>query len=725
MEHKPNSPSIGTTLVAGTFSGIVVTVATLAFATLIFSGPLAIHLSKGIGYALASAALLAIVASLFSAGSGLIVVPQAKSAAILSVTAISLAEMMPANASPETTFATIIGALAITTLLTGLISIALASFQLGDLIRSVPYPVVGAFFVGTGWLLIDGAFALSTGTYLYINRIEDLFTASTLAIWAPAFTLALLTIINFRATDKLSTVPILLIGSIGIFYGLLFLLDISVADAQKAGWLAKPLADIILPDPTYYSNIHIFALGDQLLKIAAIILISIIALVFQTSSIELATGQDLDVHRELKTVGLANAVSSLAGGIVGYHSTHLSLLTHRLDANNRQAGLITGVVCLIALFFSHYLIAYIPVFLFNGLLFFFGLNILIEWLSDVRHRLTRIEFGLILFILATVIVFGFMPGIGLGILSGIVLLLINHGKINAAKHELTGSALRSNVERGETQQQLLREQGDKIYIARLQGFIYFSTANKLLQNIQQRITTARAPIHSVILDFKDVEGLDSTALIPFAKIRQFAAAQNAVLIFVSLSNALATQFEESAFDLEDTDHFSEFENIDEGLAWSEDQILETAQLPEEPFEELLARYLPASVSPDTLLKYMERQYLGPNIPLIQQNDPADDIFFVEKGQVSIQMELEDNNIVRIKTLGSGTIVGEVAMYLGFTRTASVVTTQPTTVFKLSRESMEQMERDEPAIATAFHKLMASMLCVRLSDTNKIVQALLE
>lgn len=62
--------------------------------------------------------------------------------------------------------------------------------------------------------------------------------------------------------------------------------------------------------------------------------------------------------------------------------------------------------------------------------------------------------------------------------------------------------------------------GDQAYFLQLQGFIFFGTANGLLEQVRAR---ARAtPTRYVALDFRQVIGLDSTALLSFDKMRQLA-----------------------------------------------------------------------------------------------------------------------------------------------------------------------------------------------------------
>ena len=49
----------------------------------------------------------------------------------------------------------------LTTIMAGVAFLALGIFKLGGLVRFLPYPVMGGFLAGTGWLLITGALSLA------------------------------------------------------------------------------------------------------------------------------------------------------------------------------------------------------------------------------------------------------------------------------------------------------------------------------------------------------------------------------------------------------------------------------------------------------------------------------------------------------------------------------------------------------------------------------------
>ena len=65
------------------------------------------------------------------------------------------------------------------------------------------------------------------------------------------------------------------------------------------------------------------------------------------------------------------------------------------------------------------------------------------------------------------------------------------------------------------------------------------------------------------------------------------------------------------------------------------------------------------------------------------------------------------------------------MYTGVPRTADVVTETPSVVLRLSKASIERLEAEEPELAAALHRWLASTLAERLSDTLRAYDALLD
>ena len=122
--------------------------------------------------------------------------------------------------------------------------------------------------------------------------------------------------------------------------------------------------------------------------------------------------------------------------------------------------------------------------------------------------------------------------------------------------------------------QVLIEKGDRLYILKLQGFLFFGTANNLLTQLKTRIKDAAAPkLRFVVLDFRLVNGFDSSALNSFTKMKQIANAQDFMLIFSHISGKLERRFKRGEFFKEDEEFIKVYPDMDHAVEWCENQIL--------------------------------------------------------------------------------------------------------------------------------------------------------
>jgi SulP family sulfate permease len=272
------------------------------------------------------------------------------------------------------------------------------------------------------------------------------------------------------------------------------------------------------------------------------------------------------------------------------------------------------------------------------------------------------------------------------------------------------------------------EHGEELFILQLQGFIFFGTANGLLQRVRQRASQADlSPLRFLVLDFDQVTGLDSTALLSFAKMKQVAQEHAFRLLVTGPSPQIRRQLEMADFTAPAKRGARVFRDLDHGLEWCETHILETVGLlPDDAghtIDEQIQELLPAPGGLESLLKYLERQRVDGGTYLMRQGDAPDYVYFVEDGQVTAQLEQEGQAPVRLETMRSGRVVGELGFYLGKVRTAAVVADEASTVYRLSSSDLERMERETPEGASAFHRIIVHLLAERASHLIRTVSAL--
>ncbi len=739
-----NPASLLPALTSGLIAGVLVIILQISFAALIFSDELSVHLSRGIGLTLFGAACIGVVAALTSSFPSVVACLQGSPAVILALMAGAVVRGMPAAATAEDTFMTVVAAIGLTSLLTGLFFFGLGWFRLGRLIRFVPYPVSGGFLAGTGLLLIMRALGVMTDSPISLLQLRLLFLAEMVVKWLPGVLLALAMLIVTRRYRHYLVMPTMLAAAVFIFHALLILTGTTLGEAGSQGLLLGPFPGKSLWQPPGFATLYranwsvIFAQAGQL---GTILIISVISLLLNASGLELIARRDIDLDRELRSTGLANALSGLGGGPVGYLALSLSALGHKMSSDSRLIGIFAATLSAVTLFSGAALLSFVPRLVVGGLLLFLGLSFLIEWVYDAWFRMPRTDYLIVILILFVIAVRGFLDGVGLGLVIAVVLFVIKYSSVDVVKQALSGATSSSNVDRPVEHRQLLRARGEELFILRLQGYIFFGTAHNLYRRVRERADNHTLPtLHFVVLNFARVTGLDSSAEICFVKMMQLARSRGVRLVFTQIPPGLQRQLERAVFTKEHSPVFHIFPDQDHGIEWCENTILKAENLPSEEEKRPLFTYLeksfPEDVEPARILAYLEKRVVGEGHYLMRQGQASDGLYFIESGQLIAEISTDgepparhatqdsaSNKMIRLRAMRPGTVVGEVSMYLGTPRTASVITSKPSTLYFLSSEALRRMEENEPQLASAFHQFIARLLAERLSDNSRTIQAL--
>ncbi|MFN2286654.1 MAG: SulP family inorganic anion transporter, partial [Anaerolineae bacterium] len=459
----------------------------ISLAVMIFSGDLSAYVSRGIGFALFGAMMLSFVSMTLTSFPGSVVLPQDSPAAILALMATSIAARLAVSTTIEGVFVTFVVTVMLTTVLTGILFLLLGQFKLGGLVRYIPYPVFGGFLAGTGWLLVQGGLGLVADTSLTISQIPTLLQPDVMLMWGPSFLFAILLTIILRRHSHFLIVPAALLLASGLFYLVLWLAGLSIAEATAQGWLLEAFPAGRLWQPLSLAALQQVAwpaVASQAGSIGTVMLISVVSLLLNASGLEVTARKEIDLNRELKAAGIANCIAGLGGSAAGYHALSLSTLGLRLGANSRLIGLTVAIVNGVMLFFGAKVLAYFPKPVLGGLIIFMGLGFLIEWLYDGWAKLAKADYAIVWLILIMMTVVGVLEGVGLGLVLAVILFVINYSRIEVVKNTLSRTTYHSHVVRPRLYRQLLNQKGDWVYILRLQGFIFFGTANKLLEQIR-------------------------------------------------------------------------------------------------------------------------------------------------------------------------------------------------------------------------------------------------
>ena len=512
-------------IVSGVVVGIMAVVFATSYASIIFTGDLAAYLPNGIAIALACGAIIAAAVALTSSYPGVVANPQDINTVVFAVAAAAIASSMSSQATGEAIYATVVVALVFTAVVTGVACFALGYFRLGGLVRFIPYPVIGGFLSATGWLLVEAAIGLMTGASVHLSSVPHLIEPATLVDWLPGMVFGVILFAVTRRYSHPMVFPILLVGSVALFHLVLMIAGISVADAGARGWLLGPFPEgaVEMPvDPAFFARADWQEIFRQLPSIGTIVLLTIIGLLLNASALEIAVNRDFDLNRELRSVGIGNLLAAFGGGMSGYQYVSLSVLSYRMKGDSWLVGLTIAAVCIATFFAGAASLTFFPKLVLGGVIAYLGYEFLVEWLYDMRRRVPAFEYLVVIFIFVLAGAFSFLMAVAAGVLASTVLFIINYSRVVVVRHALSGRSYRSNVARSEDQARMLRESGRVLLNLKLQGFIFFGTAYKLFEDVRARARRAEDPVRFVVMDFSMVNGVDSSAVMSFIKMRQLA-----------------------------------------------------------------------------------------------------------------------------------------------------------------------------------------------------------
>jgi SulP family sulfate permease len=188
--------------------------------------------------------------------------------------------------------------------LTGILLLALRLARAGGAIRFVPYPVIGGFLSATGWLMVNGAVRVITDHSLSRSTLEALAGATTLGQLAAASAVALSLYIVLRHARSPLLLPAVLVTAAALAHLAFWLTGISFDGALALGWTFKAPNAVGLAPTWDFGDVQQFPwrlLPGLSADIFAVMFVTAITMLLNTTGIELVTRREADLGRELKT----------------------------------------------------------------------------------------------------------------------------------------------------------------------------------------------------------------------------------------------------------------------------------------------------------------------------------------------------------------------------------------------------------------------------------------
>ncbi len=722
--------ALGRDALAGTISAIVQVAYCISFAALIFTGDLASGFPLGLAGLMMGAALTCLVISLTSSFSPVVGGPDSPTVAVMSVVAGSVAAgMIAKGATQQEIIINVLVALSVSAFLVGVFLFSVGALKLGQWLRFIPYPVIGGFLAASGLLLILGGMEVVTQSNLVLSASswQPIFSSLYLPQIAVAAMFALSVPLVGRFVPSFLALPLtFLVYLVALDVVLFVVIDDT---ALRSAWFLPKLGELGLWWPIAAvagDAVDWRVIAGSGAEIASFCAVAAIALLLDASSLEVARHRSGDLDQEYRSNGIANLLASVGGGFGSSLSMDSSLLLEELGGNSRWAGALVGVVLIVILLSGADIGSVVPKAILAGMLAYLGVVIIVELFGAPAQR-SWTEWLLIGAMTLVIVNFGYFMGVVLGIIGACLMFALSYSRIGVIRRHLTRKEFSSNVERAPEQARLLQEEGPRLHVFWLSGFIFFGSSNGLFERIRREIDTQKEkPVAYIVLDFAAVPGLDTSALLSLIKLRNHCNENGVALAFSGLSDVMRVGFQRAGFFGKGTAH-QIFATRNEAVEWCEDMLLmhhEVGAASDHSFESWLTKEFGGAADMSRIVPYLERHEIAVGDPLFRQGEPADSVEILASGCVAITIQDELGRPIRLRRMLGYTVVGEMGFYRQVPRTASVVAEEPSVVYRLTREAFDRMQNEDAAAASVFHKLIIRLLSDRLEFANREIAALL-
>lgn len=321
----------------------------------------------------------------------------------------------------DAVLATTITAYALSSILTGLVFFIMGRCHLGSLIGFFPRHILLGCIGGVGWFLVATGLEVSArldGNLSYkLATLQKLFQADTVALWVIPLTLAILLFVikiwvKYPLTD--ATYFLFIIATFYFFFAAIP--ELKMPELREKGWVFEaPEAGV--PFYHFYSMykfnlVDWKALGSTVPAMLALTFFGILHVPINIPALGVSTGEDnLDVDRELTAHGVSNAVSGLCGSIQvridqswkcnravlltagqNYLVYTNTLLFMRSGGDSRVAGVMLAAATFGIMIIGPVIIGYIPIMVVGALIFFLGIDLIMEALVPTYGKVHRLEY---------------------------------------------------------------------------------------------------------------------------------------------------------------------------------------------------------------------------------------------------------------------------------------------------------------------------------------------
>ncbi|CAI5716071.1 unnamed protein product [Peronospora farinosa] len=698
----------------------------------------------------------------------------------LSAIATSICNSLGQHVTLEAKVTTTVVTIGVATASLGVVLVLLGKFKLAGLVSYLPMPVVG------GYLAFIGLFCMYAGLSLCTGLVINDFT-SMMQIWDPHYMIlcipgvlggVVLLLVAQRYENSFALPATILLMPI-LFFLVLAFCGISMDEARNYGWISPasdPAGFVQMFAMFDFSQMHWNQVPRQFTTWLGMTFVVAFSSCLDVAAIEMDMGTQLNINHELKSVGWSNVVSGLLGGYTGSYIFSQTIFTYRSKTNSRLVG-----VCVIISEFAIVLaplsvMSLVPRFFFAATLIFIAIDLMMEWLVHVYHKILPREYVVLWLSFIAINMVSLELGMVLGVGFAIINFLLGYAQLRVVNRRSRSSAAVRKL----AARTFLGQKRDAIVYLELYGYLFFGSSVQILEDVQKAVhirkprtvikqkssTRTRKESHAiddsgipltpvskrdvpiqcldgspaphpdglpteyVVMDFSRVSGMDATAArSAFMTLQQHCKRHAITVIFADVLPEIRSLLLKNEI-VDEKDFFLDAESA---LEFCENQLLTHTNHVQDfnhthkSISVLLHRFM-GEPDESPLFSGVDRFFQKYEVPagyeFYRVASFPDRFYFLASGRVALFMN-DDGSVAPGKSLTPlenvmpGAMFGEVDFFGRQYRYMAATAVEPCTVFEMTRQSYESMDELAPKLWNRLRDVVMQSMALSITNTTSI------
>ena len=286
---------------------------------------------------------------------------------------------------------------------------------------------------------------------------------------------------------------------------------------------------------------------------------------------------------------------------------------------------------------------------------------------------------------------------------------------SAVRTRASVAALPSKRARGAHERERISVDGDRSLVVELQGSLGFVA----VETLAREALPADGAADAVVVDLRRVQRIDPSVAGLLADLVAALGARGAAVAWSGANphGEALSRVDDALAELRMSPP-RRFAELDLALEWAEDVVLArykgAAKVTRParvhvPLEEHPVFAGLSGTVVDCLQRVMERRQFRSGDALVRHGEPAEELFVITGGQLSVWVPVGAQDTRRLATLEAGQLVGELAFLGRERRTADVYCDSEVEAWVLTTAAFDELAASDPATTTVFLTTLLRMV----------------